>query len=408
MIIGAFESKSKECGITTSCIKCEDAKTIEDRISHLDECSQRNFQISLLSPENKVLIPNRTAVESLESELNDRYSQINVDDNEERTKIIISGQVINSVEGVQEIQDYIPNAHMLIHKELPSEKKTIKIISIPNAEINPRFRSLRLNLSSQNIWDENEYERLCVELMRFTSPHEKSEKASHPFTVGKAAVNFARFIAANVNDPQNEAEKDFLRELHYGINSTGNFINQIYYGGIGHDFGKALMPQWVLNKNGPLTPKEFELIKRHAWFGAYMLHGIPGLEVAAEIAHYHHTYPDRKKSYNNPFNPVEFIDLDSEICNVKQKYMVASTIVTLADIYDALLTDRPYRKKVSKEGLFARFNGDDLDDPKGHLKNLTARGLESINLRYFDQLYEYYNSAVKEAEMTYQKYTLLN
>ena len=107
-----------------------------------------------------------------------------------------------------------------------------------------------------------------------------------------------------------------------------------------HDIGKIGIDEKILNKPGKLTPEEFEVIKTHSMLGAEMLHQLenfneqPLLQTAYEITRWHHErwdgrgYPDGLKGDAIP---------------------ISAQLVSLADVYDALTSERCYKKAFSHE-----------------------------------------------------------
>jgi HD-GYP domain-containing protein (c-di-GMP phosphodiesterase class II) len=95
-----------------------------------------------------------------------------------------------------------------------------------------------------------------------------------------------------------------------------------------HDIGKIRVPDTILSTAGRLTEGEWEVMKRHSTWGEEFLKGRPGFELAATIARSHHEhwdgsgYPDGLAGDDIP---------------------EAATIVALADAFDAMISDRPYR-----------------------------------------------------------------
>ena len=97
-----------------------------------------------------------------------------------------------------------------------------------------------------------------------------------------------------------------------------------------HDLGKIAIPDTILLKQGSLTLDELEIVKRHTSFGARMLSGSRSaiLQEAEEIALYHHENWD-----GTGYTP----GLE------KDMIPVAARIVRVADVFDALVHDRPYK-----------------------------------------------------------------
>ena len=107
-----------------------------------------------------------------------------------------------------------------------------------------------------------------------------------------------------------------------------------------HDIGKIGIDEKILNKPGKLTPEEFEVVKTHSMLGAEMLHQLenfneqPLLQTAYEITRWHHErwdgrgYPDGLKGDAIP---------------------ISAQLVALADVYDALTSERCYKKAFSHE-----------------------------------------------------------
>ncbi|MBI4570321.1 MAG: PAS domain S-box protein, partial [Chloroflexi bacterium] len=96
-----------------------------------------------------------------------------------------------------------------------------------------------------------------------------------------------------------------------------------------HDIGKIRIPEAVLAHTGQLAEEEWELVKLHATWGAQLLAGRPGFELAATIAGSHH---ERWDGSGYPHGLAG------------DAIPQASAIVAVADSFDAMIGDRPYRK----------------------------------------------------------------
>ena len=107
---------------------------------------------------------------------------------------------------------------------------------------------------------------------------------------------------------------------------------RIGVGALLHDLGKIGVPDAVLNKPGELTPAETEVMRRHPVIGAGLLEADPALSVAHASVVYHH---ERWDGTGYPYGlSGDRIPLDGRI-------------VAVADAFDAMTADRPYRAGMS-------------------------------------------------------------
>lgn len=109
---------------------------------------------------------------------------------------------------------------------------------------------------------------------------------------------------------------------------------EIKYGSWLHDCGKIGVSEGILNGKGRLSSQEFEKMKMHAFWGADVAAKANLSQVARNIIHYHHErydgtgYPEGLSGKEIP---------------------IEARIVAVADVYDALTNDRPYRKGYPQE-----------------------------------------------------------
>ena len=113
-----------------------------------------------------------------------------------------------------------------------------------------------------------------------------------------------------------------------------NFLEHLYIAALLHDIGKIGIPESILNKEGPLNDAERQRIKEHSLIGVAILHSIKELEPSILGVKYHHEqydgsgYPEGIKGDQIP---------------------LVAAIISVADAFDAMVTDRPYRRALSKE-----------------------------------------------------------
>lgn len=138
----------------------------------------------------------------------------------------------------------------------------------------------------------------------------------------------------------------FLAE---NLKCSSSFIEELKVGAMLHDVGKLLIPKEVLTKKNELTEHEMNIIKKHPEYGAMILDNNPIFNLAKEIALHHHEHFDGS---GYPFGLKG------------QKIPLSARIVTIADVYDSLRSERPYKKPLSHhEALTIIKNGDKKTKP---------------------------------------------
>ncbi len=169
-------------------------------------------------------------------------------------------------------------------------------------------------------------------------------EASDPYTSGHSmrVSAYAEAIAKQVGLPQNK-------------------IDLIKSAALLHDIGKIGIDKNILNKTGRLEKEEFETIKSHPEIGATIIADLSYLSNISNIIKHHHErndgkgYPDGLSHDNIPLE---------------------TSILTIADSFDAMTTNRPYRSSLSLETALAeiknnqgtQFNPDIVDDAITALK----------------------------------------
>ena len=133
-----------------------------------------------------------------------------------------------------------------------------------------------------------------------------------------------------------------------------------------HDIGKIGIPDHILNKPGKLTPEEFEIMKRHAEIGEKIISPLEALKKLKPLIRHHQEF------YNGTGYPD---GLHGEAIPL------ACRILAVVDTFDAMTTDRPYRKALPVEAAIAelhRCSGSQFD-PK--IVDVFIRILEKEALR---------------------------
>jgi len=169
--------------------------------------------------------------------------------------------------------------------------------------------------------------RSLVRMKRYTDALEDAENV---------IVALARTVDAR--DPYTQRHSE--RVAHYGgllavaVGLEGTDLTAIRRGGLFHDIGKIAVRDAVLLKPGRLTAEEFDEVKRHPAEGRQLLQGMRSLAYALDVVTYHHErldgsgYPEGLRGETIP---------------------LTARVITIADIYDALTTPRPYRGALSRD-----------------------------------------------------------
>ncbi len=126
----------------------------------------------------------------------------------------------------------------------------------------------------------------------------------------------------------------FAEAIGRGLHLSDNQMRVLTISAILHDIGKIAVPEQILDKPGKLTDVEFAVVKKHSQTGADIIASIPSYEtILPGILHHHERwdgtgYPAGLGEKNIP---------------------LFARIICIADVYDALTEDRPYRKAWNRE-----------------------------------------------------------
>ncbi len=139
--------------------------------------------------------------------------------------------------------------------------------------------------------------------------------------------------ALDLRDRETEGHTQRVTELTLKLARTAGFeeneLVHVRRGALLHDIGKMGVPDEILHKEGPLTPDEWEIMRKHPVYAYDLLSPIDFLGPALDIPYCHHEkwdgngYPRGLKAKGIP---------------------LAARIFSLADVYDGLISDRVYRK----------------------------------------------------------------
>jgi diguanylate cyclase (GGDEF)-like protein len=130
-----------------------------------------------------------------------------------------------------------------------------------------------------------------------------------------------------------EAVSELARRIGRRVSLSSEEMSALVVGALLHDLGKIGIPDRILQKPGPLTLEEYEVIKQHPMLGARMLASVRELASALPVVRHHHErfdgrgYPDGLRGRNIP---------------------LIARVVSVADAFDAMLRERPYGHALSR------------------------------------------------------------
>ena len=152
------------------------------------------------------------------------------------------------------------------------------------------------------------------------------------------SVLFALARSIEGKDPYTEGHCERLSDYSAGLGQRIGLppeqLTALRWGGIVHDIGKVAVPEAILLKPGPLSPEERAIMRRHPIVGERICSPLRSFRWVLPIIRNHHEkydgsgYPDGLKAEQIP---------------------VAARVLQIGDVYDALHTERPYKRALSQD-----------------------------------------------------------
>lgn len=180
------------------------------------------------------------------------------------------------------------------------------------------------NIVTQQIYEKEKRSNLMISILSHIVEFRNGESGLHVLHINNITEKLLHSLVRN----------------HEDIRLSSSEIALIRTASSLHDIGKISIPTEILNKPGRLTQEEFEIMKTHSQIGSDMLSSLklgkkdPLIQVSYEICSWHHErwdgrgYPDGLKGDEIP---------------------LSAQVVSLADVYDALTSERCYKKAIPHE-----------------------------------------------------------
>lgn len=300
-------------------------------------------QLVMLFDKNKnLVVANGVQPQNLDSDLFSNVEQI-LQTGEPVTKESDGGNSVGILEDSDIINVYVPVKHEneingvlllqiqgeMINKHVKTLIKTIVmtltggLLILYILLINVLLRTSKtlikqnIELGRQKLEIEQSYKKLNESYKTTISVLSNAVDARDPYTAGHS-----------------ERVTKISVLLGKALKMTESELQNLEYAALFHDIGKLGIPDHILLKNGKLTDDEFEVIKKHPGIGVNILKEVDFIKDALPVIKHHHEkfgakgYPDSLNGRDIP---------------------IGARIIAIADTYDAMTTDRPYRKGFKHE-----------------------------------------------------------
>ncbi len=283
---------------------------------------------------------------------------------EPRPSLVVSDVQMPGLSGIellQQLKQLDPNLQVVMvsgHHDMAVVRQALRDGAydylIKPFELEELANTVDRALQHHHLLKQNEAYRLRLEKMVEAQTREILE------TRDLSLITLAKLAESRDNDTGLHLERmsEYSRRLaeevaragSYGDLLTEQFIHQLHRSSPLHDIGKVGIPDAILLKPAALTDAEFKVMQQHTTIGGDTLRSViethqghTFLVMAMEIAYSHHERWDGN-GYPNGL--------------AESKIPIAARIVTLADAYDAITSQRPYKKAFEHEEAIRRITRD--------------------------------------------------
>lgn len=221
-------------------------------------------------------------------------------------------------------------------KQKPESRLTPVVLVTGLAATEDRVRGLEAGADDflSKPVDRNELLARVRSLLKQKSYTDELERAE--------SVVFALARSIEGKDPYTEGHCERLAEyssrLGKRIGLPSELITALRWGGIVHDIGKVAVPEAILLKPGPLTQEEWTVMRHHPVIGERICSPLRSFRYVLPIIRHHH------ERYNGTGYPDGLAG---------EKIPVTARVLQLSDVYDALTTERPYKRALTQDEAMA-------------------------------------------------------
>jgi len=201
--------------------------------------------------------------------------------------------------------------------------------AVSDAEEVERLRAALAEQQAQAAEKEDQLERYAADLREtFKEERARAQELRDSYFATVRALTNAVEARDAYTGKHAERVAAYALEIGGAIGERWMGSSEIEFGFLLHDIGKVAIPDSILHKPEPLTPKERELIQQHPVIGWEIVRQVDFLGAASDVVRHHHErwdgdgYPDKLKA---------------------EKIPLTARVFAVADTLDALTTTRPYR-----------------------------------------------------------------
>jgi putative two-component system response regulator len=187
-------------------------------------------------------------------------------------------------------------------------------------------------------------------------------------------------VKDNYTGEHSHMTADYAEAIALRFNLSEAEVMNIRLGALLHDIGKIGVPECILCKPTLLTPEETAQMRLHVEYGAEVLKGVPHMEAVRAIVKHHH----------------EWWDGSGYLSGLKgEEIPLGARIVSVADAFDAMTSDRPYRQRLPRATAVERlrasantqFDSSVVEKMVECLDAFDAEQPRSFNLQFLEELH---------------------
>jgi putative two-component system response regulator len=197
------------------------------------------------------------------------------------------------------------------------------------------FNLAEVVMSVQGVLDKQRLEREIKEYQQYLEEkiEEQTKEVRKVFLGAIEALAFALEAKDKYTAGHSRRVTEIAVAIGREMGLSDDCVEDLRWGGLLHDVGKITIDQIIQNKPGKLTPEEYEHIMTHASVGAGIVRPVVNGKVVAMIEHHHDRYDGG--------------GMNQTVSG--KKIPMGARILAVADSFDAMTSDRPYRKAMTVE-----------------------------------------------------------